>query len=78
MPLPPAVREKLLRAGFRTVADLEGVGPVDLASGESIVALKSAGVRRFLLTRDGWDAVPPAGAFDSFVKHFGAFARLLK
>ena len=33
LPLAPSLRQSLLSAGFRTVADLYGVGPVDLSSG---------------------------------------------
>lgn len=33
LPLAPSLRQSLLAAGFRTVADLYGVGPVDLSSG---------------------------------------------
>lgn len=33
LPIPPAIREKLLTHGFRTVADLEGVGPMELSNG---------------------------------------------
>ena len=33
LPLAPTLRQTLLNAGFRTVADLTGVGPVDLARG---------------------------------------------
>lgn len=32
LPLCPTLRNKLLCAGFRTAADFEGVGPVDLAA----------------------------------------------
>ena len=33
LPLPPSLRNALNSAGFRTVADLLGVGPVDLSTG---------------------------------------------
>ncbi len=33
LPLAPHIRSKLLAAGFRTLADLEGIGPVDLSRG---------------------------------------------
>lgn len=32
LPLPPSLRQSLTSAGFRTVADLHGVGPVDLST----------------------------------------------
>lgn len=38
MPLAPTVRTKLATAGFRTAADLEGIGPADLARGSSAPA----------------------------------------
>ena len=34
LPLPPSLRQSLTCAGFRTVADLHGVGPVDLSAGK--------------------------------------------
>ena len=34
LPLPPTLRQLLVSAGFRTTADLDGVGPLDLASGK--------------------------------------------
>lgn len=33
LPLQPTLRNLLIAAGFRTTADLEGIGPLDLASG---------------------------------------------
>ena len=39
MPLAPSLRQSLLAAGFRTVADLYGVGPIDLSSGTADSAL---------------------------------------
>ena len=33
LPLNPSLRTKLQAAGFRTTAELEGIGPVDLAAG---------------------------------------------
>ena len=38
MPLAPTLRTKLVTAGFRTAADLEGVGPADLARGSTAPA----------------------------------------
>lgn len=35
LPLAPILRQSLLAAGFRTVADLYGVGPVDLSAGDA-------------------------------------------
>ena len=37
MPLAPTVRQKLVTAGFRTAADLEDVGPGDLARGIALL-----------------------------------------
>lgn len=49
LPLAPSVRQRLLAAGFRTVADLAGVRPLDLAAeagltpDEALLALKLGG-----------------------------------
>ena len=40
MPLAPTLRTKLATAGFRTAADLEGIGPADLARGSTSHALQ--------------------------------------
>jgi hypothetical protein len=37
LPLAPSLRQKLIASGFHTVADLDGVGPVDLSTGAQIV-----------------------------------------
>lgn len=34
LPLAPSNRDRLLRAGFRTLRDVEGVQPLDLSRGE--------------------------------------------
>ena len=47
LPLPPSLRQSLVAAGFRTTADLQGVGPVDLSSGTTN-SLLEAGNRRLL------------------------------
>lgn len=36
LPLPPTLRQSLVAAGFRTTADLHGIGPVDLSAELSI------------------------------------------
>ena len=36
LPLPPTLRQSLVAAGFRTTADLHGIGPVDLSAGRSL------------------------------------------
>jgi hypothetical protein len=36
LPLPPTLRQSLVAAGFRTTADLHGIGPVDLSAGRSV------------------------------------------
>lgn len=36
LPLPPTLRQSLVTAGFRTTADLHGIGPVDLSAGRSV------------------------------------------
>ena len=36
LPLPPTVRHKLQSAGFRSTGDLEGIQPLDLATGTII------------------------------------------
>eukprot|EP00741_Cyanophora_paradoxa_P011706 tig00020563_g11310.t1 len=36
LPLPPSVRQKLIKAGFRTLRDLDNVGPIDLSRELSI------------------------------------------
>jgi len=35
LPLAPSIRDRLLRAGFRTLRDVEGVQPLDLSRGEA-------------------------------------------
>ncbi|GMH42879.1 hypothetical protein BSKO_10798 [Bryopsis sp. KO-2023] len=46
LPIPPVVREKLLQRGFRTVGDLENIGPVDLADESGITRMEAAQVIR--------------------------------
>ncbi len=36
LPLPPTLRQCLVTAGFRTTADLHGIGPVDLSAGRTV------------------------------------------
>ena len=36
LPLPPALRSQLVASGFRSVADLDSLGPVDLAKGDCL------------------------------------------
>lgn len=35
LPLAPATLDRLMRAGFRTLRDMEGVQPMDLSRGEA-------------------------------------------
>ncbi len=37
--IAPSIRNKLLDAGFRTVSDLNGCGPIDLAKGAALIVL---------------------------------------
>lgn len=52
LPLAPSLRQSLLASGFRTVADLHGVGPVDLSSelgigpDDALLILKVADVHK--------------------------------
>lgn len=39
LPINPSIRNKLLCSGFRSSADLDGIGPVDLATGNSFFVL---------------------------------------
>lgn len=55
LPIPPAIREKLLTHGFRTVADLEGIGPVELSNGGDLSVL-------YIYTRAGSGMDAGAGA----------------
>eukprot|EP00897_Mesotaenium_endlicherianum_P006037 jgi/Mesen1/5461/ME000273S04694 len=58
--LPPTLRSKLLSAGFKTVQDLQGVGPIELARDASISHEDALHVLKLVPTNNDGEAV--AGA----------------
>eukprot|EP00803_Ostreobium_quekettii_P000806 evm.model.scf_655.5 EVM.evm.TU.scf_655.5 scf_655:56748-63748(+) len=68
LPLPPSIRERLLRWGFRTVGDLEGVGPVDLASEAGLTQEEAVEVLKLSTSRGRWELTGAKSAWELYMK----------